>query len=103
MKVPMKAEDAAVRMEEQGHRGAFFIEQEGRRLAELTFSATPDGKIVILDHTEVSDSLRGQGVARKLVEAAVAWARRTEVKLMPLCPFAKAVFDREPQFGDVRA
>ncbi len=24
-------------------------------------------------------------------------------ELMPLCPFAKAVFDQEPQFGDVRA
>jgi predicted GNAT family acetyltransferase len=90
-------------MEEQGHRGAFFIERGGQRLAALTFSGTPDGKLVILDHTEVSESLRGQGVARKLVEAAVAWARRTDVKLLPLCPFAKAVFDREPQFGDVRS
>jgi predicted GNAT family acetyltransferase len=99
----MNAEDDSVQVEEQGHRGTFFIARDGRRLAELTFSATPDRKLVILDHTDVSESLRGQGIARKLVEAAVAWARRTNVKLMPLCPFAKAVFDREPEFGDVRA
>ena len=99
----MNAEDDSVQVEEKGHRGAFFIAREGARVAELTFSATPDRKLVILDHTDVSESLRGQGVARKLVEAAVVWARRTNVKLMPLCPFAKAVFDSEPEFGDVRA
>jgi predicted GNAT family acetyltransferase len=102
MKVVMK-EDISVELEEEGHRGAFFVEREGRRLAELTFSATPDRKLVILDHTEVSESLRGEGIARTLVQAAVAWARKTNVKLVPLCPFAKAVFDREPQFADVRA
>ena|SRR5438128_4937876 len=95
--------EVSIQVEGNGHRGAFFIELEGRRQAELTFSAGPDGKLVILDHTEVSESLRGQGVVRKLVEAAVAWARQTNVKLLPLCPFAKAVFDREQQFGDVRA
>jgi len=98
----MTPEEISVQVEQKEHRGAFFIEREGQRLAELTFSATPDGKLVILDHTDVSESLRGQGIARKLVEAAVAWARRTNVKLVPLCPFAKAEFDREPQFGDVR-
>ena len=89
--------------EQKDHRGAFYIDGEGRRLAELTFSAAPDGKLVILEHTEVDASLRGQGVARKLVEAAVLWAREQHVKLVPLCPFAKAVFEKEPGFGDVLA
>jgi predicted GNAT family acetyltransferase len=93
----------AVQREETGHRGAFYIERAKERLAELTFSAAPDGKLVILEHTEVSESLRGQGVARRLVEAAVVWARQSGVKLVPLCPFAKAVFDREPGFRDVVA
>jgi uncharacterized protein len=103
MKAAMNEEQIPVQVEEKDHRGAFFMEREGQRLAALMFSAGPDRKLVILDHTEVSDSLRGQGVARKLVEAAVAWARQTNIKLVPLCPFARAVFDREPQFGDVRA
>jgi predicted GNAT family acetyltransferase len=93
----------AVQREQRGHRGAFFIEGEKGRLAELTFSVGPDGKLVVLDHTEVDDSLRGQGVARKLVEAAVSWAREQHVKLVPVCPFAKAVFDRVPAFADVLA
>lgn len=92
-----------VRLEQEGRRGAFLIEQDGKRIAELVFSSTPDGNLVILEHTEVSPLLRGQGTARKLVEAAVAWAREKNLKLLPLCPFAKVIFDREPQFSDVRA
>jgi len=92
-----------VQREQQGHRGAFYIEQDGVRAAELTFSAGPDGKLVMLDHTEVGESLRGQGIARKLVEAAVMWARQEKIKLVPVCPFARAVFDKEPTFHDVLA
>lgn len=87
--------------EQTGHRGAFFIEEEGRRLAELTYTVA--GSRVILDHTNVDDALRGTGAGRKLVAAAVDWAREEEVKLMPLCPFARSVFDSTPEFGDVLA
>jgi len=97
------SETMTVRRDQKGHRGAFYIEGEDGRLAELTFSAAPDGQLVILEHTEVDESLRGQGIARRLVEAAVNWARDQNIKLVPVCPFAKAVFDREPAFGDVLA
>jgi predicted GNAT family acetyltransferase len=92
-----------IQREERGHRGAFYIDRDGERLASLTFSAGPDGKLVMLDHTEVSDALRGQGIARKLVEAAVAWARLNGVKLVAVCPFARAVFDKVPELRDVLA
>ena len=97
------SETMTVRREQKGHRGAFYIDGEGGRLAELTFSAAPDGQLVILEHTEVDESLRGQGIARRLVEAAVIWAREEHIKLVPVCPFAKAVFEREPAFRDVVA
>ena len=85
--------------EQQGHRGAFFVEDEGRRLAQLTYTVA--GNKVILDHTEVDDALRGTGTGRKLVAAAVDWAREEELSLLPLCPFARSVFDKTPEFGDV--
>lgn len=87
--------------EQTGHRGAFFIEEQGKRLAALTYTVA--GSRVILDHTDVDDALRGTGAGRKLVAAAVDWAREEEVKLMPLCPFARSVFDNTPEFGDVLA
>jgi len=92
-----------VQREQKGLRGAFYIESDGERLATLTFSAGPDGKVVMLDHTEVSESLRGQGAARKLVEAAVDWARKSDIKLVAVCPFARAVFERVPELRDVLA
>jgi predicted GNAT family acetyltransferase len=92
-----------IRHEEQGPRHAFFIEREGRRVAEQTLSAAPDGKLAIIDHTEVDDSLRGQGIARLLTVNTVEWARKTGVKLISVCPFAKAVFDKDPSLRDVLA
>jgi uncharacterized protein len=92
-----------IQREEQGHRGAFYIERDGERVAEQTFSRSPDGKIVMIDHTEVSVSLRGQGVAGQLTLAAVEWARKAVVKLVPVCPFARAVFDKDPSIRDVLA
>jgi uncharacterized protein len=85
--------------EQQGHRGAFFVERDGRRLAQLSYTVA--GTRVILDHTEVDDALRGTGTGRKLVAAAVDWAREEDVQLMPLCPFARSVFDKSPEFSDV--
>lgn len=92
--------ELTVQHEEHGHRGAFFIVKDGQRVGELTFSrANP--KLVMLDHTEVSDALKGQGAGRKLLDAAVAWARKTETKFIPVCPFAKAQFDKDPSIRDV--
>ena len=87
--------------EEQGHRGAFTIEREGKRLAELTYTVA--GSRVILDHTSVDDSLRGTGAGRELVKAAVEWARANDRRLMPLCPYARSVFDKTPEYRDVLA
>lgn len=64
---------------------------------------TVAGARVIIDHTQVDDSLRGEGVGAKLVQAAVDWARAENARLMPLCPYAKSVFDKTPAYADVLA
>ena len=58
---------------------------------------------VIIDHTEVSDELRGTGTGARLVDAAVQWARGEKKAVIPLCPFAKSVFDKTPAYKDVLA
>jgi uncharacterized protein len=87
--------------EKSGHRGAFVWKHDGKRLAEMTYTVA--GSRVIIDHTTVDDSLRGQGVGGKLVRAAVDWARAEHARLMPLCPYAKSVFDKTPEYADVLA
>jgi predicted GNAT family acetyltransferase len=90
-----------IRYERNGNRGAWFIERDGKRLAQMTYTVA--GSRVIIDHTEVDDALRGTGAGGKLVRAAVEWARKENARLMPLCPFAKSVFDKTPEYADVLA
>ncbi len=85
---------------ENNSKGAFIIKLNNERLAEMTYSKAGD-KLIIIDHTEVSDTLRGKGAGKQLVTAAVEHARKNQLKILPLCPFAKSVFDKTPQFEDV--
>lgn len=71
-----------IKREDKGHKGSFYIEEAGERLAEMTFSLAGDHRIII-DHTEVSDALRGKGAGKQLVRAAVEWARDTDKKYFP--------------------
>lgn len=89
-------------MEHSEHdaKGAFFIQQNGVRVAEMSYSRT-NPAMVIIDHTQVDASLSGQGVGRHLLDALVQWARATGTQLVPLCPFAKAQFDKDPAIRDV--
>ena len=82
-------------------KGAFFIAEAGDESAVLTFSKAGND-LLILDHTQVDDRWRGQGVGQLLVAQAVAHARAHGLRLMPLCPFAKAAFDKNPDWQDVR-
>lgn len=96
----MTAQDSDPIEHETGeHRGAFFIRRDGKRLAEMTY--TRSATVTIIDHTSVDDALRGTGAGRRLVAAAVEWARAEGIRLLPLCPFAKSVFDKTPSYADV--
>ncbi len=81
-------------------KGSFFIEEDGKTKAEITYSKAGSDKIII-DHTEVSDELRGQNIGNKLVEHTVNYARKNELTVIPLCPFAKSVIDRDESLQDV--
>lgn len=88
-----------IKLEESGTKGMFYIEKDGQRAGQLTFSKA--GERIIIDHTEVSDALKGQNAGKQLVAAAVKHARENHLKVIPLCPFAKSVFDRVKDYQDV--
>ena len=80
--------------------GTFFIEIDGKQEALMTFVFAGDDKIII-DHTEVNPGNNGKGFGKKMVTKAVEFAREKGIKIIPLCPFAKSVFDKTPEFRDV--
>ena len=73
---------------------------QGRTLAEVLFPAAGEGTVNIT-HTFVDDSLRGQGVAGKLMEAVVTELRRQQKKAMLSCSYAVDCFPKHPEFSDV--
>jgi len=85
-----------------GGKGMFYAGQDGAILAELVYNKPSENKMII-EHTEVDDSLSGKGVGLQLVTTAVEYARTHQMKIIPLCPFAKSVFDKRPDFADVLA
>jgi predicted GNAT family acetyltransferase len=79
--------------------GRYFVTVSGHE-AEMTYSRAGE-KIIIIDHTGVPSELGGQGVGTELVLKAVEDARRHGRKIVPLCPFAKAQFEKHAEWKDV--
>ncbi len=80
----------------------FYIgEDESNALAKITF-IYKDNNLVI-EHTIVSDALKGQGVARTLVDVVVAFAKEENLKIIPVCDYAKKVLTQDETYRDVLA
>ena len=94
----MQSGDIGHEASERG--GMFFVERDGRHIAELTYRMA--GTDAMIDHTWVEPALRGQGDARRLVRAIVDWARHEHLKLVPACSYVRAVFAQTPEYADVR-
>lgn len=75
---------------------------DGQVLACVTFPETAPG-LVDINHTFVDPSLRGQGVAGRLMEQAAAALRQTGRKASLSCSYAQKWFARNPQWEDVLA
>lgn len=92
-------DDIQLKLNEQG-RGAFVIEKDGERFAEMEITIK-DGNLTVY-HTEVAEILQGQGIASKLLSAMVSYARENNLKVIPLCPYVLAQFKRHPaQYEDI--
>jgi len=81
-------------------KGSFFIKEGEKVMAEITYSKAGDTKIII-DHTEVSDELRGEHIGKTLVEYLIGYARENDLRVIPLCPYAKSVIERDESLQDV--
>ena len=89
-----------VLFEEEASKGRAYIKNDENTIAEMTFSKAGD-QLLIIDHTEVDESMKGRGLGRKLLKKMVAHARENQLKVLPLCPFAKSVFDKDASIRDV--
>lgn len=89
-----------VRISENENKGRAYIGDASKPDAEMTFSKAGSDKIII-DHTEVNESLKGQGAGKQMLMKLVEMARERSIKILPLCPFAHAMFRKDPSIKDV--
>lgn len=87
---------------EDGPTGGRYRTTIEGHTAEMTYSKAGANRLII-DHTGVPDALRGKGAGQALVKRAVEDARAAGVKIIPLCPFAKAQIEKHPEWQDVLA
>ncbi len=81
-------------------KGYFYVKINDSIEAKMTFVFAGPHKIII-DHTEVNPGHNGKNFGKRMVEKAVSFAREKNLKILPLCPFAKKVFDKTPEYNDV--
>ncbi|HUR10858.1 MAG TPA: GNAT family N-acetyltransferase [Flavitalea sp.] len=89
-----------IKHKQTGNKGMFFIEEGDSTVAEMVYSL-PSADKMIIEHTEVDDSLQGKNVGLQLLNATVAFARKENIKIIPLCSFAKAMFEKKAELRDV--
>lgn len=72
--------------------------ESGQLIAEVTFPYLDDGTVDI-NHTFVDASLRGQGVAGKLMDALAADLEQRNLKAVPTCSYAVKWFEKHPEYS----
>lgn len=85
-------------IQEDGQR--MVMTEDGQEVAEITCKPL-DGKTLVIDHTFVSEQLRGQKIGDELVRAVVDKARNEGKRIVPACSFALAQFKRHKEYADV--
>lgn len=85
---------------DDNNRGSFFINRDDRQIAELDFDLKDN--ILNAHHTGVRKELEGQGIAAKLFDKLVEYARENKYKIIPACSYILVKFRRRPDdFADV--
>lgn len=75
-----------------------LFNDEGGLLAEITFPKIDDTTVNI-NHTFVDESLRGQGIAGKLMTELVQELTTQKLTAVPTCSYAVGWFDKHPEYS----
>ena len=93
---------AEIKHQNNEKNGVFEIYEDGVKVGEMTYTWAGTDKFII-DHTGVDEAFNGKGYAKQLVYAGVEYAREKGIKVIPLCPYAKATIARNAELQDVLA
>ena len=81
-------------------KGFFKATETGREAGRMTYTWAGKERFII-DHTEVSPDFKGKNVGLQLLMSVVSFARENNLKIIPLCPYARSVFDKKEEIRDL--
>jgi predicted GNAT family acetyltransferase len=74
--------------------------EDGKMIVDATFPFIKEG-VVVVDHTYVDPSLRGQGVASNLMHEVYKHTKAKGYKVVATCPYAVAWFKKHQDLNDI--
>ncbi|WP_428067617.1 GNAT family N-acetyltransferase [Chryseobacterium gambrini] len=89
-----------VKQTNDSKHGNFEAFIDGNHAGLMTYTWAGEERFII-DHTEVEEAYNGKGVGKEMLLAAVDFARKNGKTIIPLCPFAKATFQKHEELQDV--
>jgi predicted GNAT family acetyltransferase len=96
----MKEEHNELLLRNNTEKKWFEAELDGRR-GRVEYMRVQNR--IIYTHTEVDKALAGKGVASRLVNFALEYARKEGLDIMPLCPFVAGYMKKNPAYNDLLA
>ena len=84
----------------KGNNRFYIGETEDTAIAEITYQVK--GNDLVADHTYVSDELRGQNIAKRLLNQLADMAREENKKIIPVCSYVVAQFNKSNEYDDVK-
>ncbi|MBC9796431.1 GNAT family N-acetyltransferase [Sinomicrobium weinanense] len=87
-----------IQLKELDAKGFVMTRENNKRVGMMTYSIA-GAELIIIDHTEVEPAYNGKGIGKQMLCKIVEMARKKNIKIIPLCPFAAGMFSR---FEDIR-
>ncbi len=89
-----------ISIKEMEGKGYAIAKEENKKAGLMTYSIASED-LIIIEHTEVEPEFEGKGVGKKLLYKIVDMAREKNIKILPLCPYANAMFQKITAIQDV--
>lgn len=87
--------------EEDETKGRLVARENDVEMGEMTYSLANKGQLWIVNHTGVKEEFKNRGIAKTMFFKLVEILREEGKKVMPLCPFVKAMFKKHTELWDV--
>lgn len=94
--------DVTVTHESEDQSGRYSATLDGEDAGHLDWIGRGED-VRVATHTLVPNSMRGKGIAGKLVDALIADAKSEGFRIVPQCSYVEAQFRRHPEWASLRA